>query len=52
MARERILVDSNFLYAAFDEDDKYHGLALEVLQRNPVLLIPEVTLVEVTYRDC
>lgn len=49
MARERILVDSNFLYAAFDQDDKFHKAAIDELAANQTLLIPEITLVEVTY---
>lgn len=49
MARERILVDSNFLYAAYDENDKYHDEAVQALEDDHILLIPEVVLVEVTY---
>jgi predicted nucleic acid-binding protein len=49
MARERLLVDSNFLYAASDEADKFHEMAVQALESNPILLIPEVVLVEVTY---
>ena len=49
MARERILVDSSFLYAAYDEMDKFHEAAAEELDADQILLIPEVVLVEVTY---
>ncbi|MBI1276909.1 MAG: PIN domain-containing protein [Anaerolineaceae bacterium] len=49
MARERLLVDTNFLYAAYDEADKFHEKAIQELENNPILLIPEVILVEVTY---
>ena len=49
MARERILVDSSFLYAAYDESDKFYDIAAKELDIDQILLIPEVVLVEVTY---
>ena len=49
MARERTLVDSSFLYAAYDESDKFHEPAIQELDSNQILLIPEIALVEVAY---
>ncbi len=45
-----ILVDSSFLYALFQKDDKYHSQAKEFAasSRLPVL-VPDVVLPEVTF---
>lgn len=45
------LVDSNFLYALYDQSDPYHDQAVAYLEKNSriSLVIPEVTLPEVVF---
>ena len=49
MAQQRILVDSSFLYAAYNANDRFHRQAVEGIDPAAELVIPEVILVEVTY---
>ncbi len=49
MPKERILVDSSFLYAAYNATDRFHEEAVQGLDPAAELIIPEVILVEVTY---
>ncbi len=48
MARSRVLVDSSFLYALFDEDDNKHAAAYLFSQADSSLaVVPDIVLVEV-----
>jgi uncharacterized protein len=49
MAIENILVDTSFLYAVYNQDDKRHKQAIAGIKQNLDMLIPEVVLVEAAY---
>lgn len=47
---DNALLDSNFLYAVYDADDKYHERAMVFLEGSSYRLhLPEVVLPEVTF---
>ena len=44
------LIDSGFLYALFDHDDRYHQAVLEVQESETAQgLVPDIVLVETTF---
>jgi predicted nucleic acid-binding protein len=49
MPRSRILVDSSFLYALYDLNDDLHDEAVDGIEPDADMLIPQVVLVETTY---
>lgn len=45
-----LLLDSGFLYALFDEDDRFHKAVAAVVEiEGGVAIVPDVTLVEVMF---
>jgi predicted nucleic acid-binding protein len=45
-----VLIDSGFLYALFDHDDRYHRAVVAVAEtEGAVAIVPDVVLVEVAY---
>jgi predicted nucleic acid-binding protein len=45
-----ILIDSGFLYALFDQDDRYHQAVVAVVETEAATaIVPNVVLVEVAY---
>lgn len=47
---DELLIDSSFLYALFNQDDRNHARALQFASQNTAnLYVPDVTLPEVTF---
>lgn len=45
-----LLLDSGFLYALFDEDDRFHKAVMAVVEtQGAIAIVPDVTLVEVVF---
>ena len=45
-----LLLDSGFLYALFDEDDRFHKAVAAVVEtQSGVAIVPDVALVEVMF---
>lgn len=44
-----ITVDSSAMLASLDRDDEHHAEALDVIRREPTLLLPSATLCEISY---
>lgn len=50
MPTTAVLLDSGFLYALFDDDDRFHQVVNAVVEtRDRVVIVPDVTLVDVMF---
>lgn len=50
MAATKLLLDSGFLYALFDANDRFHSAVSAVIEaQDGVTIVPDVTLVEVLF---